>query len=80
MYPDVPQSNAFIGNYLRLELMLRAGCYDQVLADCRGFFSGMAKLTGTLWEHARVTCSLNHGFASLAAYYIDTALKNGGKG
>ena len=79
-HPDVPQSNAFIGNYLRLELMLRAGCYDEVLADCRGFFSGMASLTGTLWEHARVTCSLNHGFASLAAYYIDTALKNGGKG
>jgi len=78
-HPDVPQSNAFIGNYLRLELMLRAGCYDQVLADCRGFFSGMASLTGTLWEHARVTCSLNHGFASLAAYYIDIALKNGGK-
>lgn len=79
-HPDVPQSNAFIGNYLRLELMLRAGCCDQVLADCRGSFSGMASLTGTLWEHARVTCSLNHGFASLAAYYIDIALKNGGKG
>ncbi len=80
VYPNVPQSNAFIGNYLRLELMLRAGCYDEVLADCRGFFSGMASLTGTLWEHARITCSLNHGFASLAAYYIDIALKNGGKG
>ncbi|MBQ8368754.1 MAG: hypothetical protein IJY35_02105 [Clostridia bacterium] len=75
VYPNVPQSNAFIGNYLRLELMLRLGMYDEVLADCRGFFSGMAALTGTLWEHARVTCSLNHGFASLAAYYIDCALK-----
>lgn len=79
VYPNVPQSNAFIGNYLRLELMLRLGMYDEVLADCRGFFSQMAELTGTLWEHARVTCSLNHGFASLAAYYIDTAINKGKK-
>ncbi|MBQ4349884.1 MAG: hypothetical protein II768_01370 [Clostridia bacterium] len=69
-YPSVYPSNAFIGNYLRLELLLRWGCRDRVLADCRDFFLGMAETTGTLWEHARLTCSLNHGFASMAAVYI----------
>jgi len=28
-------------------------------------------MTGTLWEHSNVSCSLNHGFASMAAVYIE---------
>lgn len=70
VYPTVYRSNAFIGNYLRLELLLRYGYKAQVLQNCRDFFTKMAEMTGTLWEHSAVTCSLDHGFASMAAYYI----------
>lgn len=69
-YKDVYPSNAFVGNYLRLELLLQDGEYRQVLAECRAFFTQMAELTGTLWEHSRLNASLDHGFASVAANYI----------
>lgn len=74
-WPEVYRSNAFIGNYLRLEILLRYGHYQQVLKECRDFFLGMARLTGTLWEHSKVDCSLNHGFASVVAVYIDECVK-----
>ncbi len=74
-YPAVHRSNAIVGNYLRLELLLRYGFTEQVLGECRDFFTRMADLTGTLWEHSRLTCSLNHGFASMAAVYIDACCK-----
>lgn len=74
-WPTVYRSNAFIGNYLRLEILLRYGYYEQVLQECRDFFLGMAELTGTLWEHAKVDCSLDHGFASVVAVYIDECVK-----
>ena len=76
VYPKVYQSNAIVGNYLRLELLLRYGYTDQVLAECCDFFLDMADMTGTLWEHARLTNSLNHGFASVAAVYIDECMKS----
>jgi len=75
VYPEVYPSNAIVGNYLRLELLLRQGCCDQVLQECKDFFLGMARLTGTLWEHSRLNASLNHGFASVAALYIDQCMK-----
>ena len=71
VYPDVYPSNAIVGNYLRLELLTDFGYHDQVLSECRDFFSSMADMTGTLWEHSNLGCSLNHGFASMAAVYID---------
>lgn len=71
VYPTVYRSNAIVGNYLRLELLTNYGYKDQVLAECRAFFSGMADLTGTLWENSVLSASLNHGFASMAAVYID---------
>jgi len=76
VYPDVHQSNAFIGNYLRLELLLRWGMKDRVLQDCRDFFLKMADSTGTLWEHATLGASLNHGFASMAGVYIHECMKD----
>ena len=76
VYPKVYQSNAIVGNYLRLELLLRYGYTDQVLAECCDFFLDMADMTGTLWEHARLTNSLNHGFASVAAVYIDECMNS----
>ena len=69
-YPEVYPSNAIVGNYLRLELLLRWGFRDRVLDECRDFFLGMAELTDTLWEHSRLSSSLNHGFASMAGVYI----------
>ncbi|MBR4863145.1 MAG: hypothetical protein IKU07_01110 [Oscillospiraceae bacterium] len=74
VYPTVFPSNAIVGNYLRLELLLAQGEYAQVLQECKAFFLEMAALTGTLWEHSRLTASLNHGFASIAAMYIHQCL------
>ena len=42
VYPDVYPSNAIVGNYLRLELLLRYGYKANVIQECRDFFSGMA--------------------------------------
>ena len=76
VYPEVYPSNAIVGNYLRLELLLEKGYHSQVLQECKAFFSQMAALTGTLWEHSRLSSSLNHGFASIAAFYIDRCITN----
>ena len=63
-YPDIYPSNAFIGNYLRLEILFRDGLYDRVVEDIRNFFLPMAERTGTLWENMTDYASCNHGFAS----------------
>ena len=66
-HPDIAFANAFIGNYLRLEILSRAGLSAQVLRECRGYFKKMADLTGTLWEMDSPRASCCHGFASHAA-------------
>lgn len=72
---EIEPSNAFMGIYLRIETLLEMGMNDKVLEEIKGFFGGMAKLTGTLWEHNDVRRgSLNHGFASFAAVAILRAL------
>ena len=63
-YPDVAFANAFIGNYLRLELLSRAGLSAQILRESKGYFKKMADLTGTLWEMDSPKASCCHGFAS----------------
>lgn len=78
VYPQVYPANAIVGNYLRLELLLAQGYTDQVLRECKDFFTPMAQLTGTLWEHSRLRGSLNHGFASVAALYIHQCIKTPG--
>ena len=69
-YPTVHRSNAIVGNYLRLEILLRYGFGIQAIEECRAFFLEMVRTTGTLWEHSMQTGSLNHGFASIAANYL----------
>ena len=69
-YPEVAFANAFIGNYLRIELLYREGEYEEVLDNIRGYFAGMAKETGTLWEHDKPEASCNHGFASHIIYWL----------
>ena len=66
-YPKIWPSNAFIGNYLRLECLSREGLAAQILDETRSFFLYMAELTGTLWENIGTTASCNHGFASHVA-------------
>lgn len=70
LYENVAFANAFIGNYLRLELLYRAGMYDEVVNNIKGYFSEMASKTGTLWEHDAPSASCNHGFASHVVYWL----------
>ena len=69
-HPEIWPANAFIGNYLRLELLSRAGLRDQIAAEIRGYFAYMAERTGTLWENVSSTASCCHGFASHVALVL----------
>lgn len=53
-------ANAFVGNYLRLELLSRHGLTAQILDETKGYFLKMADQTGTLWEHdtTQASCSM----------------------
>jgi len=64
LYPELFPSNAFVGNYIRLELLSRYHKSDRILKESIGFFDYMAKRTGTLWENISTSASCNHGFAS----------------
>ena len=66
---------------LRLcRLLLRHGRAAQCLRECRGFFAPMARLTGTLWENLSPEASLDHGFASSAAWLVRRgAVARGGR-
>ena len=72
-HPEIYFANAFIGNYLRLELLSRQGLSAQILNETKGYFLKMAELTGTLWENDTPTASCCHGFASHVErmYYRD---------
>lgn len=63
-HPDIPRANAFIGNYLRLDLLFADGLYDKLISEITDFFLPMANETGTLWENMTDRASCNHGFAS----------------
>lgn len=67
-FPNVHPANAFIGNYLRLELLSRNKEHKKILSESVGFFNYMAERTGTLWEHQLTSASCNHGFASHVVY------------
>jgi alpha-L-rhamnosidase len=70
LYPDVHQANAFIGNYLRLELLSSYGQIDQLAREMKQYFVYMAEKTGTLWENVNATASCNHGFASHVVHVL----------
>ena len=69
-HKEIWPSNAFIGNYLRLKLLERAGLGQQILRETKGYFKYMADRTGTLWENDTTCASCNHGFASYAAVLL----------
>ena len=70
-WKEIYPSNAFIGNYLRLELLCQNGRYDKLEENICGYFDYMASLTGTLWEHKDIKASCNHGFASHVLVWLD---------
>ena len=74
-HPEIAFANAFIGNFLRLELLSRAGLDRQLIDETKGYFSYMAERTGTLWEYVSDRNSCNHGFTSyVAALYVKSLL------
>lgn len=69
-YSDIHPSNAFIGFFLRLDILSRYGRNDLVLDQLYRTYLPMAEKTGTLWEHKDTEASCNHGFASHVAHIL----------
>ncbi len=69
-HPEIAPSNAFMGNAMRIDLLLQNGLYAQAAREIEGYYSKMAALTGTLWEHDTPTASLSHGFAAYAVCWL----------
>jgi len=69
-YPNVFRANAFIGNYLRMDILSRYGLQSQLLNEVQDYFYSMAEITGTLWENMSAHASCNHGFASYLGHVL----------
>jgi len=69
-YPNVFRANAFMGNYMRMDLLSRYGLQSQMLLELQDYFYFMADKTGTLWEHSSNGASCNHGFASYIGHVL----------
>ena len=69
-FPEVHPANAFIGNYLRSELLSRYNHPAQIKKELVDFYLYMAAQTGTLWENIGTSASCNHGFASHVAHSL----------
>jgi alpha-L-rhamnosidase len=67
-FPEVHPANAFVGNYLRFELLSRYGRPAQIKKELSDYYLYMADRTGTLWENIGAEASCNHGFASHVAH------------
>lgn len=67
--------NAFIGLYLRMDVLLSLREYRVLIGDLGEFFGGMVEKTGTLWEYRQYKGSYDHGFASYAAIAIGKAFE-----
>lgn len=46
------------------------GCYEQTLAEIRGYFGFMAEQNGALWEYDSPRGSCCHGFAAYAGVLL----------
>jgi len=69
-YSEVFGANAFIGNYLRMDVLSRYGFQKQLLGEIQDYFYYMAEQTGTLWENMDAHASCNHGFASYLGHIL----------
>lgn len=74
VHAGVEPANAFMGLYLRLEVLLKLGEHQRLIDEVEAFFGPMAESSGTLWEHKNTSASLNHGFASFAGVALRRAL------
>ncbi|MDR2754397.1 MAG: hypothetical protein LBC20_01700 [Planctomycetaceae bacterium] len=70
IYPAVFRANAFMGNYMRMDILSRYGLQSQLLREVQDYFYSMAEQTGTLWEHMQHNASCNHGFASYIGHVL----------
>jgi len=70
VFPEIYKANAFIGNYIRLELLSRYGLTREIQNELADFYYPMAVQTGTLWENIHSYASCNHGFASHVAHSL----------
>ncbi len=70
VYPFVFRANAFVGNYLRMDILSKYGRQAQVLHEIQDYFYSMARQTGTLWENMDSHASCNHGFASYLGHVL----------
>jgi alpha-L-rhamnosidase len=69
-YPGVFRANAFMGNYMRMDILSRYGLQTQLLPEIQDYFFAMADRTGTLWEHMQNHASCNHGFAAYLGHVL----------
>lgn len=69
-YPDVPFANAFIGNYMRMMILMELGRQEQAMREIRDYFGFMAEQTGSLWEFDFPRASCCHGFAAYVALWV----------
>jgi alpha-L-rhamnosidase len=69
-FPEIHLANAFVGNYLRSELLSRYDQQAQIKKEIVDFFLYMAEQTGTLWENIGASASCNHGFSSHVAHSL----------
>lgn len=72
VYPRIYPSAPFIGAFMRLDWLGRERLVARQCQEMKGYFLGMAKATGTLWETAdsRDNGSCCHGFASHVAVFV----------
>jgi alpha-L-rhamnosidase len=69
-YPGVFRANAFMGNYMRMDILSRYGLQTQLLPEMQDYFFSMADRTGTLWENMQNYASCNHGFAAYLGHVL----------
>ncbi len=69
-WPKVFRANAFVGNYMRMDILSRYGLKTQLMSEIQDYFYAMAKTTGTLWENMSSEASCNHGFASYIGHVL----------
>ncbi len=69
-FSEIHPSEPFCGYMVRLELLSRYGATAGLADDIKMYFLKMAELTGTLWEHVKLSGSYNHGFMSHVAHVL----------
>jgi alpha-L-rhamnosidase len=84
-YPDIPPSNAFMGNVMRQDLFSRAGLTERLMQEAIANLLYMADISGTLWENSSDEASMDHAFEAhivttlyrdiLGLYKVDTVNK-----